>query len=170
MYDIDNNNNNNIRLNLKYKKYNNHDLNWDSYSREVFDSIELKQEQLSEADIIFYMEEKKVSEMNPFKEENKENEYEENIDKNLNNYASTLESQFIESWDNFKLKELQRVAEYYEIPYKGKTKNKLIEKIIEFEEKEENCMKVYNRELKWNTMNELCKDKFFNKFIINWDN
>lgn len=168
MYDIDNNNN--IKLNLKYKKYNYPDINWDSYSREVFDSIELKQEQSSEVDIIFYMEEKKVSRMNPFKEENKENECEENIDKNLNNYASTLESQFIESWDNFKLKDLQRVAEYYEISYKGKTKNKLIEKIIEFEEKEENCMKVYNREVKWNTMNELCKDKFFNKFIVNWNN
>ena len=90
--------------------------------------------------------------------------------KNMDNIDKTLETGFIESWDTFKLKDLQKVAEYYEIPYKGKTKNKLIEKIIEFEENDENCMKVYEREVNWNNMNQLSKDKFFSKFIINWNN
>ena len=155
MYDTDKKNN--IILDLNYKKFNKEDINWEIYSREVLDSIELIEEFDEE------LNKDKIG-INPFIEDvslsytmNKEDE-------------PTLEKENIESWDYFRLKDLQKVAEYYEIPYKGKTKNKLIEKIIEFEEKEENCMKVYDREVNWNMMNNLSKDKFFSKFIINWDN
>ena len=155
MYDTDKKNN--IILDLNYKKFNKEDINWEIYSREVLDSIELIEEFDEE------LNKDKIG-INPFIEDlslsytvNKEDE-------------PTLEKENIESWDYFRLKDLQKVAEYYEIPYKGKTKNKLIEKIIEFEEKEENCMKVYDREVNWNMMNNLSKDKFFSKFIINWNN
>jgi len=163
MYDTDNN----IKLKLKYKNFNeDNNINWDKYSREIFDSINID-ETFEEFDFkkeiktIIVKEESEG--INPFIEEIKSI-------KNMDNIDKTLETGFIESWDTFKLKDLQKVAEYYEIPYKGKTKNKLIEKIIEFEENDENCMKVYEREVNWNNMNQLSKDKFFSKFIINWNN
>jgi len=132
---------NNIILTLKYKNFHQDDINWEIYSREVFDSIKI--EEISEE--LHFKKEIYKKNINPFseEEEKKDNQY------------KTLEKVFIDSWDLFKLKDLQKVAEYYEIPYKGKPKNKLIEKIIEFEEKEENCMKVYDREVKWNSMNKI---------------
>lgn len=147
---------NNITLDLSLCEIYYEDLDWDKYSREIFDSIPLVDDDVES--------EYNVEGINPFIEDLDTPTFTVVKDDEI-----TLEKSFINSWDMFKVKELQRIAEYYEIPYKGKTKDKLIEKIIEFEGKEENCMKVYDREVKWNTMNELCKDKFFNKFIINWN-
>tara|TARA_B100001059_G_C17397838_1_gene362283 strand:- start:50 stop:403 length:354 start_codon:yes stop_codon:yes gene_type:complete len=69
---------------------------------------------------------------------------------------------------NYNLSYLNSIADYYEIKKNGtkKTKNDIIEKIVDFETKSYNNIIVLNRKRLFNYFNELKKDKFFNKYLI----
>lgn len=169
---VDNNSKNNIKLEFSQTNSNSNreqseeKIDWDKYSKNILDSIEVIEEQYQE---ITFSSNNTDSEykkgINPFLEEEKTKPY---LSSDIKDEL-TLEKSILDSWDNYKVKELQKVAEFYEISYKGKTKNKLIEKIMEFEENIENAKKVYDREVYWNMMNYFSNNTFFKKYIINWN-
>jgi len=160
--------------NLESEKIKKEQVDWELYSKDILDSIKLTNNDENNSPLYLFEEKKGI---NPFLEEfNKETlknlDYDNQENDDTDNSIKfpdidNLDNSRLQSWDDYKLKELQKVAEYYKLSYKGKSKNKLIEKIIEFEEKEENCMKVYDREINWDMMNKLSKDTFFKKYIIN---
>ena len=149
-------------------------IDWDKYSKTILDSINIIDERPEEITFSSISSNnhtksesgsKQKKGINPFLEEEISKTY---LSSDINDEL-TLEKSILDSWDNYKVKELQKVAEFYEIPYKGKSKNKLIEKIMEFEEKIENAKKVYDREVYWNMMNYFSNNNFFKKYIINWN-
>lgn len=68
--------------------------------------------------------------------------------------------------ENYTLKDLQKIAEYYEISTRKLCKVELVEKIIEYEENFENIVKVTNRKKLWNYMKAIKKDKYLKSFLI----
>tara|TARA_Y100000992_G_scaffold301917_1_gene274169 strand:+ start:7558 stop:7923 length:366 start_codon:yes stop_codon:yes gene_type:complete len=70
--------------------------------------------------------------------------------------------------ENFTVKELQKICDYYTINKRNLKKNELVDEIIIYESNMENKEKVENRKLMWFYINELKSDKFFKKFII-WE-
>tara|TARA_B100001063_G_C16769292_1_gene560543 strand:- start:406 stop:810 length:405 start_codon:yes stop_codon:yes gene_type:complete len=104
-----------------------------------------------------------VDEVN-IESEKKETEYMENMwDDNLANEFIT--QQFYYS-DNFTLKELHHIANYYDISKRKKRKNELIDDIIAFELDTENTEIVETRKRLWFYLNEIKNDKYLSKFII----
>ena len=94
--------------------------------------------------------------------------------KKVNNYKDTeIDNDIILAMKtdynlNYNLSYLNSIADYYEIKKNGikKTKNDIIEKIVDFEIKSENSIIVLNRKRLFNYFNELKKDKFFAKYLI----
>lgn len=104
-----------------------------------------------------------VDEVN-IESEKKETEYMENMwNDNLANEFIT--QQFYYS-DNFTLKELHHIANYYDISKRKKRKNELIDDIIAFELDTENTEIVETRKRLWFYLNEIKNDKYLSKFII----
>ena len=104
-----------------------------------------------------------VDEVN-IESEKKETEYMENIwNDNLANEFIT--QQFYYS-DNFTLKELHHIANYYDISKRKKRKSELIDDIIAFELDTENTEIVETRKRLWFYLNEIKNDKYLSKFII----
>ena len=94
----------------------------------------------------------------------------ENIFNLLNNYEDinlfnydTLKVHFNE---NYTVKQLQKVANYYNINTRKSLKNEIIELIVLFELEESNYDIVKNRKKYWFYIDELKKDKYFKKYII----
>tara|TARA_B110000908_G_C9788737_1_gene243449 strand:+ start:65 stop:472 length:408 start_codon:yes stop_codon:yes gene_type:complete len=67
---------------------------------------------------------------------------------------------------NFTKKQLDRIAEYYEISKRKKNKQELIVDIILFELNPENEYIVFKRKQLWEYMKEIKADKYLSKFLI----
>jgi hypothetical protein len=67
---------------------------------------------------------------------------------------------------NYIKKELERIADYYDIPKRKKRKNELIEDIVLFEKDPANIHKVYQRIKMWKYIEEIKKDKYLSQFLI----
>ena len=67
---------------------------------------------------------------------------------------------------NYTKKELERIADYYEISKRKKKKEDLIEDIVLFEKDPENVVKVYQRKKMWKYIKEIKKDKYLKQFLI----
>jgi hypothetical protein len=72
----------------------------------------------------------------------------------------------IDYLENYNVKMLHHIANYYKIPKKKLKKEQLIQLIIEFENDTNNDIMVYNRKKMWHYMNELKNDTYFSKFVI----
>ena len=68
--------------------------------------------------------------------------------------------------ENYKKKELERIADYYEISKRKKGKQKLIEDIVIFEKDESNKEITERRKLLWYYMEEINNDNYLSKFLI----
>ena len=77
-----------------------------------------------------------------------------------------LMAQHIDYFENYTVKMLQHIANYYKIPKSRLKKEELIQLIIQFENEPENSEIVYNRKKMWHYMNELKNDSYFSKFLI----
>ena len=67
---------------------------------------------------------------------------------------------------NYNKKELERIADYYEISKRKKKKDELIEDIVVFEKESTNIVKVYQRKKMWKYIKEIKKDKYLKQFLI----
>jgi hypothetical protein len=87
--------------------------------------------------------------------------YEEDI-MDMDDYlASELDYQ-----TNYIKKELERIADYYEISKRKKRKDELVEVIVLFEKDPVNIQKVYQRKKLWRYIEEIRKDKYLRQFLI----
>jgi len=68
--------------------------------------------------------------------------------------------------ENYTLKQLYRIAEYYDISKRKKKKIQLIEEIVVFENQPENCEIVNRRATLWSYIEEIKQDKYLSKFLI----
>lgn len=78
-------------------------------------------------------------------------------------------AQQIDYSENYNIKMLHHIANYYNIPKRKLKKDEITQLIIEFENNNENYEIVYNRKRLWHYLNELKQDKYFSKFVI-WNN
>ena len=67
---------------------------------------------------------------------------------------------------NYIKKDLERIADYYEISKRKKRKGELVEVIVLFEKDPVNIQKVYQRKKLWKYMEEIKKDKYLRQFLI----
>ena len=68
--------------------------------------------------------------------------------------------------ENFTVKQLNKIAEYYEISKRKKKKYELIEEIVLFENNPNNHEIVSRRVMLWEYIEEIKKDKYLSKFLI----
>jgi len=95
--------------------------------------------------------------------EKKEQTYMENMwDDNLANEFITQQFYYD---DNFTVKELHHIANYYEITKRKKKKCELIDDIISFELNDENNEIVETRKRLWFYLSEIKNDDYLSKFI-----
>jgi len=88
--------------------------------------------------------------------------YEEDDILGMDDYlASELDYQ-----TNYIKKDLERIADYYEISKRKKRKDELVEVIVLFEKDPVNIQKVYQRKKLWKYMEEIKKDKYLRQFLI----
>ena len=73
---------------------------------------------------------------------------------------------FVHFKENFLKKDLEKIAEYYNISKRKKKKDELIEDIVIFELSSENNEIVSRRKLLWFYMEEIKNDNYLNKFLI----
>ena len=67
---------------------------------------------------------------------------------------------------NYIKKDLEKIADYYEISKRKKRKDELIEDIVIFEKDPVNVEKVYQRKKMWRYIEEIKKDKYLRQFLI----
>ena len=87
-----------------------------------------------------------------------------NMNDELND-DDNLIAQHVDYFENYTLKMLHHIVNYYEIPKRRLKKEELIELIIQFENESENSLNVYNRKRCWYYIHELQNDTYFGKFI-----
>ena len=96
--------------------------------------------------------------------EKKEQIYMENMwDDHLANEFMTQQFYYDE---NFTMKELYHIANYYDISKRKKKKAELIDDIIAFELDDENSELVEQRKRLWFYVNEIKNDNYLSKFLI----
>ena len=83
-----------------------------------------------------------------------------------NGYDDNILAQQIDYLENYNLKMLHHIANYYSIPKTRIKKSDLIEMITHFENNPENSHIVYNRKRLWHYIHELKRDDYFSKFIM----
>lgn len=86
-------------------------------------------------------------------------------DNDFSDYDSAY-AQILDYKTNYLKKDLIKIAEYYDISVKKKTKDILIEDILSFENNPENCVMVERRQTLWFYLNELMEDNYLRKYII----
>ena len=67
---------------------------------------------------------------------------------------------------NYLKKDLDRIADYYEISKRKKRKEQLVEDIVLFEKDPENIEIVFQRKKLWSYVEEIKCDKYLSKFLI----
>ncbi len=75
-------------------------------------------------------------------------------------------AQEVEYDTNYTKKELDKIAEYYEITKRKKKKHDLIEDIVVFEKEPANIETVYKRKKLWGYIQEIKADKYLSKYLI----
>ena len=68
--------------------------------------------------------------------------------------------------ENYTLKELYKICDYYEIVRRKLKKDEIIQEIVLFECDPNNSELVQKRKLLWFYVSELKNDKYFKKFVI----
>ena len=68
--------------------------------------------------------------------------------------------------ENYTKKQLDRIADYYQIPKRKKKKNELIEEIVIFEQNIANIDIAQHRKTLWYYMDEIKNDNYLSKFLI----
>ena len=76
--------------------------------------------------------------------------------------AAVLEHYYKE---NYNVKSLQQILQYYSIPKKNMTKDEMIQRLLFFEMENENREMVIKRMRLWQNIRELKADAYFAKFI-----
>ena len=90
------------------------------------------------------------------------------------NYYENESANYDDNWfalvyeydTNYTKKELDKIADYYEISKRKKRKMELCEDIVIFEMNPENADLVNHRKLMWFYFEEIKKDNYLKKFII----
>ena len=67
---------------------------------------------------------------------------------------------------NYTRKELDRIADYYEISKRKKRKDDIVQDIVIFEQDPENIELVFRRKKLWSYISEIKDDKYLRKFLI----
>jgi hypothetical protein len=67
---------------------------------------------------------------------------------------------------NYLKKDLERIADYYEISKRKKRKDQLVEDIVIFEKNPANIEVVFRRKKLWSYVQEIKDDKYLSKFLI----
>ena len=67
---------------------------------------------------------------------------------------------------NYIKKDLEKIADYYDISKRKKRKDQLVEDIVLFEKDPVNIEKVYQRKKMWRYIEEIKKDKYLRQFLI----
>ena len=67
---------------------------------------------------------------------------------------------------NYTRKELNRIADYYEISKRKKKKDDIVQDIVLFEQNPENIELVFRRKKLWSYIAEIKDDKYLRKFLI----
>lgn len=78
----------------------------------------------------------------------------------------TMIAQHIDYFENYNMKQLHHISNYYQIPKRKLKKEELIDIIIQFENDDTNVDVVYNRKRLWHYLTELKDDEYFSKFVI----
>lgn len=87
----------------------------------------------------------------------------------MDDYVMDNDSFMVQELDyqeNYTVKMLAHILDYYDISKRKMKKADMIYAIIDFENNEENSSIVEERKMKWFYMNELRDDPFFQKFIL----
>ena len=87
----------------------------------------------------------------------------------MDDYVMDNDSFMVQELDyqeNFTVKMLAHILDYYDISKRKMKKADMIYAIIDFENNEENSIIVEERKMKWFYINELRDDPFFQKFIL----
>lgn len=90
-------------------------------------------------------------------------------DKTKDDYILDNDSYIMQELDyqeNFTVKMLGHILDYYKINKRKMKKIDMIDAIIMFENNEENAQLVEQRKLLWFYVNELREDTFFQKYIL----
>ena len=70
--------------------------------------------------------------------------------------------------DNFTVKDLHKICDYYDINKRKLLKDQLVDEIVLYELDTNNLLMVQTRKRMWFYMDELKSDKFFKKYVI-WE-
>ena len=70
--------------------------------------------------------------------------------------------------DNFTVKDLHKICDFYELDKRKKRKDEIVEDIVIYELDTNNSVSVHNRKRLWFYVEELKNDKFFKKYVI-WE-
>lgn len=99
---------------------------------------------------------------------NKENEKKEKINFSAWDEDATIKymNQQLEYQENYTVKDLYHIANYYDISKRKKKKMELIEDIVAFEMDYENSNLVEQRKRLWFYFNEIRNDSYLSKFIM----
>ena len=98
---------------------------------------------------------------------NKMNTCKSNTDTNNDWSTNYLKLQLHYS-DNFIVKDLHKICDYYSIDKRKLRKDQLVEEIVLFELDTNNILLVQTRKRLWFYMEELKTDKYFKKYVI-WE-
>lgn len=90
----------------------------------------------------------------------------ENDEQDIGLMMSDYVAQELDYNENYTMKQLSRIADYYEISKRKLKKTELIEAIVIFENNPENCEIVSRRATLWGYMEEIKQDKYLSKFLI----
>lgn len=98
-------------------------------------------------------------------ENNVNHTYDTNLD-DTHIHTDTILALHVDYSENYNIKMLHHVCNYYNIPKNKCKKDELITRIIDYENNPENSYRVYNRKRYWHYIHELQQDDYFTPFLI----
>ena len=99
-------------------------------------------------------------------EQESEDEYEYDYSMDAMAWMDDYIASELDYQTNYIKKDLERIADYYEISKRKKRKDQLVEDIVLFEKDPVNVQKVYQRKKMWRYIEEIKKDKYLRQFLI----
>lgn len=95
-----------------------------------------------------------------------DNENNVNCTHDTNTHDDNIMALHVDYSENYNIKMLHHICNYYNIPKNKIKKDDLITRIIDYENNPENSYQVYNRKRYWHYILELQKDDYFAKFVV----
>lgn len=92
-----------------------------------------------------------------------EEQYDEQLFVERQEVIDSLKEEYL---NDYTVKSLHQIMDYYELPKKQMKKQEIVEALLMFETDEKNREIVKKRLRLWSNIIELKKDKFFSKYII----